>query len=203
MSYPIDGPTQAVLDGRARGFHWLVEADFTSGTGYYTTAPINIPALNGHTYLGIGNQLRIEDLDEPSKPDTGTINIQVGIVNKAMLALLTGDQSSYRGRAIRVYAQFLTKTFAVQGNPIKRWSGVMDVASVHREKASEDDGSSIGYIELPCIRHGFERVRVQQGKRMTHEQQQLTFAGDLFFQYMPTLIEKPMPWLTIGFQKKS
>ncbi len=201
MSYSPDGPTQTVLDSRARGFHWLVEADFTSGTGYYTTAPINVVSPNGHTYLGLGNFLRLEDLDETSRPDTGTINIQIGIVNKAMMALLTGDQSVYRGKPIRIYAQFLTATFACQGQPIKRWSGVMDVASINRDKASED-GTVTGYIEVPCIRHGFERVRVQQGKLMTHEQQQLAFPGDLFFQFMPSMIEKPVPWLTVDFQKK-
>ncbi len=200
MSYSPDGATQAVLDGRARGFHWLVEADFTSGTGYYTTAPANIVSPNGHTYLGIGNYLRIESLDETSKPDTGTINIQVGIVNKAMLALLTGDQSVYRGRPIRIFAQFLTRTFAPQGQPVKRWTGVMDTATVHREKPNEE-GSTFGYIEVPCIRHGFERVRVQQGKRMTHEQQQLTFPGDRFFEFIPAMIEKPVPWLTVAFQR--
>jgi hypothetical protein len=202
MSFDPDSGTQAILEGNARGMHWLVECDFSTGTVYYTTSSIDCVSPNGHTYTGLGSYLHVEDVQETSKPDTGTINLRLGIVNKAMLAFLSGDQSVYRGRDIRMRAQFFNGNFKPIGQPILRWSGAMDTAKVIRDKPNASNGQTYGYIEIPCLRHGFERARNRKGMRMTHERQQLLHPGDLFFQHMKGLVETPSPWLTIAFQKQ-
>lgn len=202
MSYTPDSTAAAALASKARGMHWLFECYFTTGVQRYTTAPRTVNSPNGNTYTGLGSFISSEDLQETTQPDAGTINLRIGIVNKAMLALLVGDQSVYRGRPIIILAQFFDRNFKEAGQPIVRWTGVMNTAKVHREKPSEDNGMTHGYIEVPCLRHGFERSRMAQGIRMTHEQQIQSYPMDKFFSFMAAMIEKPQPWLTVAFQKQ-
>lgn len=203
MSIDFDSAATAVLNSTARGGHWLVEADFTTGTYYATTAPINVVSPNGNTYTGMGNYLQIEEVKETSHADTETLNIRLGIVNKAIFALLTGDQGVYRGRDIRLYMQIFNDKFKPVGQPKMRWAGVMNPIKIEREKPSADNGQAHGSIELPCIRHGLQRSRHHKGIRMTHPQHLRNYPGDLFFQHMEGLIKEPAPWLSIAFQKIS
>lgn len=203
MSIDFDSAATSALNSTARGGHWLVECDFTTGTYYATTAPINVDSPNGHTYIGLGNFLQIEEVKETSKADTETLNLRMGIINKALLAVLTGDQSAYRGRDIRLYMQIFTEKFAPIGQPKMRWAGVMNPIKINREKPSSDNGQTYGYIEMPCARHGMQRSRHNKGIRMTHQQHLKNYPGDLFFQHMGGLIKEPAPWLTVAFQKIS
>lgn len=201
MSYAPDAAAQAALDTKARGIHWLVTASFTTGVGRYSTAPIDVVSPDGNTYIGLSHFMFVEPVEEVSNPDTSQMVIRLAIVNKAMMASLTGDQSIYRGKMITLQAQFFDRNFAPVGQPIRRWQGVMNPIKIVREKADETSGRSTGYIELPCTRRGMQRARNNEGARMTHEQQQAAYPDDLFFEHMASLIEKPQPWLTIEFQK--
>jgi|GEM_PF-2331146 len=203
MSYDFDAAATAVLNSKARGAHWLIECDFTTGIGRFTTAPIDVVSPNGFTYLGLGKGIAVEDVKEAASPDTSTLNVQISIVNKTMLALLTGDQSIYRGRSIRFILQIFDGNFKPVGQPRKRWTGVMNPIRVNREKPDEANGNTFGYIELPCTRAGLSRARHRQGLRMTHEQHIQDHPGDLFFEHMTSLIEKPTPWISIAFQRIS
>lgn len=201
MSYTPDSNAQAALDSKARGAHWLIEAQFSSGTGRYTTAPVNVDSPDGNTYIGLGHFLQVGDLSENAKPEPAQLTIKIAIVNKAMLAQLTGDQSIYRGKPIIIYAQFFTGNFAPTGMPIKRWVGQMNPIKVTREPPDEENGKTYGFIELPCTKKGMSNARRGQGMRMTHEQHILTYPDDLFFEYQQELAAKKPPWLTKEFQK--
>lgn len=203
MSVDFDSAGTALLATKVRGAHWLIQCDFTSGTQYFTTAPVNVDSPDGHTYLGLGKGIEVEDVTETSAPDTSTLNIRLSIVNKTMLGLLLGDQAVYRGKEIRLYLQLFDAGFAPVGQPRQRWTGVMNPIKVQREKPSAENGNTFGNIELPCTRSGMARVRMRQGMRMTHEQQQVDHPGDMFFEYMSSLVEKPAPWLTVAFQRQS
>lgn len=202
MSFGFDGTATPVLNSKARGAHWLIECDFTTGIGRFTTAPVDVDSPNGSTYLGMGKFLQVEDVKEASAPDTSTLTVQIGIVNKAMLAQLTGSQAVYRGKAIRFYLQIFNAQFKPVGQPVLRWQGVMNPIKINRDKPDESNGQTFGYIEMPCQRTGLSRARHKKGLRMTHEQQQIAHPGDLFFEHMTSLIEKPTPWLSIAFQRQ-
>lgn len=202
MSYDFDSSGSIALNSDARGIHWLVEADFTLGVGRYTTAPIDVPSPNGHTYIGLSHFMQIEEIEESANPDTSQFVVRLAIVNKAMLAYLTGDQSIYRGRSIRFLAQMFDKNFKPQGQPVERWHGYMNPIRIERDKADQESGVAESYIELPCVRRGMQRARNNQGLRMTHAQQQLKHPGDMFFEHMNELATSPPPWLTVTFLKQ-
>ena len=202
MSYTPDIEAQVALDSKARGLHWLIDAHFSSGIGRYTTAPIDVVSPNGQTYIGLGQFIAVEPIEETADPDTSQMTVRLAIVNKAMLAFLTGDQSVYRGKTIVFHAQFFNRNFKPVSQPVRRWQGVMAPIKIQREKADDQSGRASGFIELPCVRRGMQRARNNEGLRMTHEQQILNHPGDLFFEHMSSMVEKPQPWLTIAFQKQ-
>lgn len=202
MTYEFDATATSTIQSKARGAHWLVEADFTTGTGYFTTAPIDVVSPNGHTYVGLSHFMQIEELEESANPDTAQFMIRLAIVNKAMLAHLTGDQTIYRGRPIRFLLQIFDRNFAPKGQPVERWRGIMNPIRIERTKVDQEKGTTESYIELPCVRKGPHRARNNQGIRMTHAQQLKAHPGDLFFEHMNSMAASPPPWLTVAFLKK-
>jgi hypothetical protein len=203
MSYEPDGPASAALTGFARGAHWLMDFHFTTGTLYYTTAPVDVLSPNGHTYIGTNGAIWIEDVKESPNNSTDSINIKAGIVETALMAMLSNGDSvnTYRNRVVLLHLQVLDEKFKPVGQPIHRWSGMMNPIRITRQKPDESNGNTIGQIELPCQRIGMARSRNRLGLRVVHEQQIVRYPGDLGLEYLKPLVANPPPWLTIAFQR--
>jgi hypothetical protein len=184
------------------GVAWLAEMEFTSGTVYVTTAPQSL-TTGGHTYTGLGSLVAIANLNEGADASAEKVTLSLAVANAAMLALALGNVEGYRGRAVRLYLQLFDAQFTPVASPVQRWSGVMDKVQISRQPADADSpGASSGSIELQCSRAGMARSRHYQGLRLTHQQQQLRFAGDTGLQYVRTLIEQPTQWLSKRFQQQ-
>lgn len=201
MSYDPDVNAAAVMNSYARGAHWLIELYFTTGTLYYTTAPVTIDSPNGHSYIGTNGNVWIEQVQENVSSSIDTINISAGIADKSLLAALTTSIETYRNRLVRLHLQFLNEKFAPIGMPVHRWTGIMNPIKVIREKPDESNGNTFGRIELPCQRIGMAKSRSRLGLRVTHEQQIKKYPGDLGLEYIKPLVLNPPPWLTVSFQK--
>lgn len=197
----LDSPQIVLMAGGAVGVVYLVELDWTTGTLYYTTfnAPLTV---GGHTYLAAGTLATVGDIKESQDTDTQTVSITLSVANAAVLSLALGNVEAYRGRKARLYLQPLDAQFRAVGAARLRFSGEMEPVKITRDKPGAEGGPVGGSIELPISRAGMSRARNQDGLRMTHEQQQAEFVGDLGFEYVRSLIATPSVWLSKRFQQQ-
>lgn len=193
------GTEDAQLATGVAGCHWLLQMDFSTGTQYLTTAPVNV-TVGGNTYTGLGNMLAIASLAESEDSSAARLAISVSVTDAAMLSAVLGAATTYRGRAVRLYLQLFTETFVPVGTKVQRWAGSMEPVRIINRR-TQASGPSSRRIEMPCTRNGLARVRNYEGLRLTHAQQQVTYAADLGLQYLQDLIEKPALWLSKRFQE--
>lgn len=198
MALAFGAAGDAQIATKVAGCHWLVEMDFTSGTQYLTTAPVNVN-VGGNNYIGLGKLLGIAALAESEDNTAAKLVISATVVDSALFAAVLGSATTYRGKPVRLYLQLFTETFAPVGTKVARWTGSMEPVRITRR--TQAGGPSSGRIEMPCSRNGMSRARNYQGLRHTHAQQQLRYTGDLGLQYMQDLIEKPTLWLSKRFQE--
>jgi hypothetical protein len=192
----VDGGQQAILDSSVRGATYLIDVEWLSGTQYYNTFVTPIVA-NGHTYTGLGNLLTISPMRESESLSMEKLTLRLSLVDTAMLAYSIGPATEYRNRAVRIYLQLLGETWAPVQNPILRWSGVMDTVKIERKPSQT--GLGTGSIEMLCMRAGLSRFRNSTGLRMSHEQQQLDYPGDMGLEYTESLVKTPPVWLSKKF----
>lgn len=198
MSLSLDATASARIASGVRGVAWLVDLAFTSGTLYYTTAPMDV-TVGATTYTG-GKAVDVSALSESENANAETLTLGF-TVDVAVLALVLGNVEAYRGRPASLWLQLFDETFQPAGAPVKRWAGVMNKVQVSRQRSDAAGGPSTGRIELQCARAGMARARNAQGLRLSHAQQLQRYPGDMGLQYVQTLIEKPSLWLSKRFQQ--
>jgi hypothetical protein len=192
VSLDLDSVAEATAASTARGFHWLVELEFTGGTVYFTTSAVAIP-WNGNTYIASGGGVEVSAVSASENTAGEKITLSVPVMNSAFLAAAL-DPTTYRGRAVRLYGQFIDSTFQPAGEPKLCWQGYMEPVRIER-KPSQDGPST-----LPCTRAGMARARNAEGLRLSDAQQQAEFIGDKFYEYIPSLLDKQQQWLSRRFQ---
>lgn len=195
----LDGTQQSTIDSQARGATLLLDLEFSTGTIYVTPYSVPIQA-NGHTYTSLGSLMSVSPVRESESLSTERLKLKLSIVSTAMLAYAIGPASVYRGQPVRLYFQLIGAHHEPKGNPIPRWSGIMDRITIDRSPSKT--GKSSGSIELECIRNGLARLRTAAPILMTNEQQQREYPGDRGLEYTDTLVRKPPVWLSKAFQKE-
>lgn len=186
------------LSATVRGAHWLIELQFTGGTQYLTTYPDNI-TVDTQVWTGLGQLIDAQSVSESEDSNAEEIVLKLSATNTAQLAATLGNVESYRGRRVRVYLVLFDENLALISGKVLRWSGYMQPVRVTRER--DDDRGVIGVIELPCTRAGMDRARNAEGRRVTHQQQQLLYPGDRGLEMLQTLLEQPALWLSKRFQE--
>jgi hypothetical protein len=197
----LDTEQTALLASSAVGVVYLVELDFADATKRFTT--FNLPMeIGGETYMAAGILASVGDIHETMETDTQTLPIRLTVANAAVLASALGNVEGYRGRQARVMLQPLDANYRPVGVPRLRFAGEMEPVSIKRDSPGPEGGPVGGTIELPISRAGMSRARNADGLRLTHEQQQSEYPGDLGCEYIRTLIEKPSQWLSKRFQQQ-
>lgn len=194
LSFGTAGDTQ--LTAGVYAAHWLAELDFAApiGTLRYTTLPVD-RTIGGQVYSGVGGNVSISPVRESEDASAEKVTVSIAIVDEAMLAAALGPADRYRNRQIRLYLQIFDGAFVAMGSPVLRWQGYMDPVRVKR------DGQG-GRIELPCSRAGMARSRNAQGLRVTHAQWVRRYPGERGLEYLQTLINQPVTWLSKRFQEQ-
>lgn len=200
MALTLDGTASAQAAATVAGFAWLVELDFASGLQRVTTWPQQLVS-GGNTYTGLGDLLDVSAISESEDPAADRLVLSLSAANSAMLAAAIGPVTEYRGRAVRVYAQFLGEALQPAGAAVLRFAGYMDKMQIPRTASPVGGGESSGRIEMRCVRAGQARFRNATGLRLTDAQQKQRYPGDRGGEYVATLIEKPAVWLSTRFQQ--
>lgn len=196
----MDAAALAALQSRAVGEAWLVSLDFAQGMQRVTTWDVDL-VTGGATWTALGSTLGISQIkgSEDAGPDQVTLSmpLQVG-----MMSLVLGNVESYRGRRARVYLQVMdAETLQPIGSPLLMYVGEMQPVKIDRDGAGAGGGPVTGRIEMQTTRAGMSNIRRQDGLRITHEQQQSRYPGDLGLQYLPDLIKSDATWLSVRFQR--
>lgn len=187
----LDATTSAQSERSVSALQWLIQADFTVGTQFWTTWPLDV-TVDGQAYLGGRHLLNVAPIKESEDSSAERLVISLDVVNSALIAACLADPSGYRDKPIRLYGQFFGANYQPVGSPIHRWTGRMDKVSIPRDGQSR--------IELQCTRAGMARARNYQGLRLTDAQQKARYPGDRGLERMQKLIEEPKLWLSKAFQ---
>lgn len=162
----------------------LIEALFDSGAVRMWSGIGNL-TFNSQTYLGAGNLLGIGTVQETQELRATGVDITVSGIPSEMLSLALSE--AYQGRVCRVYVGALnTNTGALVGNPYQVFAGTMDVMSI-------SDGGETASIGIAVESRLIDLERGRE-RRYEHEDQQIDYPGDLFFQYVPTLQDATITW---------
>ena len=196
MSLTLDGTAAARITATERGVAWLVSLEFTSGTVYFTSAPVEISS-GGQTYLALGSLVDVANVQESADTAADHLSLKFTVASAAMLAAALVDPAIYRGKAANLSLQLFDTGFQPAGAAVLRWRGYMD-----RMQISRSTGDKVGgVIEVQCSRAGMARARRAEGLRLTDAQQQSRYPGDTGLRYVRTLLETPSLWLSKRFQE--
>ncbi|MBT9495380.1 MAG: hypothetical protein IV107_24165 [Paucibacter sp.] len=198
----LDAGQIALLESDAVGIVYLIELDFLPTTIYLTTFNVDLPIVGRGDYTAAGSLLSVGEIKESQDTDTQTLPITLNVADSALLALALGNVENYRGKKARIYLQPLDASYRPVGEPRLRFSGEMEPVKIHRDTQPDEGGPVGGTIELPISRAGMSRARNADGLRLTDEQQQAEYPGDLGLQYVRALIEQPSQWLSTRFQQQ-
>jgi hypothetical protein len=153
------------------------DLDFTSGH-LYAHDGIGSMLWGGNEYLGLGQfggiDLEEESIEVIARPVRLTLS---GVDPPLLLSALDGDDP-YQGRPATLYFGLCDNdTNQLIDTPEILWDGVMDRMEVGLWKGR-------GEIVLSCEHRLRTAPRIA---RYTHEDEQIAYPGDRFFDLMPTI----------------
>lgn len=160
----------------------LVELDWSSGmvrcwTGYGEIV------WDGNTYYGTGDLGGISPIAESGDLGANGVTLSLsGIPSDAIADALTDDS---QGRSGKIWLASLGSNGAFEADPYLIFDGLIDVTGI------DDDGTS-ATISVTLEKELIDR-RVQS-RRATHEDQQIDYPGDLFFEFVAGLQDKVISW---------
>ena len=199
-----DATAEARAAGNVYGACWLADFNFLSGLQRVTSWSEDLTTSTALAYTRLGAGFQVQRLSESADTDAAKLVFSLSVADSAKLALAVGNAAEYRGRKVELYLQLLDEKYTCAGAPLRRWFGYMDNTSIERRQPNPNQPGTQGLggtIKITCSRAGLSRSRRYEGLRINHEQQQIDYAGDNGYEYIPKLIEKPTEWLSKRFQE--
>lgn len=151
------------------------DLDFASG---HVRAHDGIGTLTwgGNDYLGVGQFGGIEIAEESIDLIAMPLKMKLSGVDASLVSLAMGEV--YQGRQATLYFGLVdTNTHQLIDTPEVLWEGMMDQMTVNLA-----DG--VGEINVSCEHRLRREPRIA---RYTHEDMQLQYSGDRFFDLLPTI----------------
>lgn len=161
----------------------LFEGEFASGT-LRLWSGIGDLSWNSYTWTGVGSLASISSVTETADTSAQGITVSLSGIPSSLVSLFLGDVR--QGSAGKVYLGFTDSSGDVISSPYMLFEGRLDVPAM--EESAESAVISITY-ESRLI--DLERPRES---RYTNEDQQREFAGDLGFEFVPSLQDITINW---------
>lgn len=139
--------------------------------------------ISGQTYIGAGNILSIDLPSESTEISAKAIQIGVNGINSSIVSLAL--QEPYRDRVVKAYLLFFSAGAVVQ-DPYNIFTGYINTMTI--SDAGETCTISV-LAESKLI--DLQRPRL---RRYTSEDQKLSFAEDLGFDFVTDIQEKTINW---------
>ena len=181
MPRTLSGAVIAELTARSLRPILLAELHFVSSTEYVWTGSGTI-TWNGHDWTGVPGQLApMEETDQVTATNL-TLTLS-GIPSDRVASALTECR---HGNNVTVWFGMLDASGVVIADPVRAWSGVMDVPTI-------DDSGETSTVTLN-VESRLARLQVASNKRYTTQDQQPISPGDLGFQYVESIQDWTGAW---------
>lgn len=140
--------------------------------------------FNGNTYIGSGNLLSFDRVEETKEIQATGIRFQLSGINTGLISVALSE--NYQGRKIDVHFGLMANDGSIIPSPVRIFSGSADVLEI------EEGGTTSRLVlsaesDLISLRRATER-------RRTPEDQRQNFQGDSFFDYVASLKSQDIVW---------
>ena len=135
------------------------------------------------TYVGTGSLMQISDVSEGSDISARGINVQISGISTDILAVALS--LPYRGRVFRL------KMGMLDANDTTSSLSTIFVGYMDRMDLAEGSETSVMTLAAESKLINLERPRI---RRYTSENQKALHSGDLAFDFINDLIDKPSAW---------
>jgi hypothetical protein len=161
---------------------FLAEIDWPGGMVRFWTGYGNL-TWNGHTWTGTGNLGGISPISENRDQRANGLTLSLhGLPSDLVAEVLANDA---QGRSGKLYLAGLAADGTLGADPYLIFDGMIDVTP------AEDSGKDATI----SVRLEKELVdRRARSRRSTHEDQQIDYPGDMFFEYVAGLQDKSFNW---------
>ena len=162
---------------------FLVEAEFSSGTIRVWTGPGDI-TWNSQTWTGVGDLGGISEIIEGTALRANNVVLQLSGIPQAM-ALKALDEVRY-GKPATIWFGALDSNGAVVADPFLAFQGTIDSAELV-------EGAEFSTMKVN-IENEAVSLQNPRERRLTDEDQQQEYPGDVGFEFVPKLQEKNVMW---------
>lgn len=183
MSRDLTGAVAAELAAATLRPVLFYEGEFSGGTLRLWTGVATI-SWNSQSWTGAGNLLGVSEIAETSGIQANGVTVSLSGMNTAVIAAAL-DQAQ-QGLTGRVWLGVMDAAGAVIADPFLAFEGRLDVPEI-----SDNGDSCTVAISYESRLIDLERPRE---RRITHEDQQIDYPGDLGRQYVAELQDKALLW---------
>jgi hypothetical protein len=141
--------------------------------------------LDGETFQGVGHLGGISPVEESTRVTARGIELSLSGIDSSMVSIALAER--YRGRRVTIWLAFFDEDFALIADPVQHFSGFLDTMSL------QEDGGSTSTITITAESRLIDLERPRES-RLTNEEQQRLYPGDLGLEYVAGLADKALPW---------
>lgn len=195
MTVETNAGFDAAAESDAYGLLRLVECQARSGTLRLTDWGLDVNVM-GHDWRGLGALGKISDLQESTDGANERLTLALSPIDLGLRAFSLGDPADYQDRPVRLWTALLNaNTLQIQGAPVMRFAGVMDVMNIDR---SRESGTAT--ITMDCRTAAYDVRTNPAALRMNAAQHAVRFPGERGFEYLKGLVGNPAVYGSKAFQ---
>lgn len=161
----------------------LLKAEFDSGNVFMFTG-VGTISWGGDDYLGGGNLLSIESIEETNELKAASTRFKVSGVPSSSLSLALSED--YQGRPISCYFGVLNSSGAIIADPYLVFKGKMDIMEI------TDSGETSEIII--SAENDLIDLRVSRPRYYTPEDQKIDYPSDKGFNFVPNIQDITISW---------
>jgi hypothetical protein len=161
----------------------FVTLNFTSTPVYLWSGAGSI-VWSGQTWLGLGPLLSVSSTEETSTVEAKGITITLSGLDTTLLPDTLADFQL--GLPVDVYLGVFASNGTIVSSPISAWAGRTDQPTITIDGATAS-------IAIACESRLLD-MNVPAERRYTNEDQQMTWPGDVCFQFVDSLQEMTLFW---------
>lgn len=182
MSRDLTTDTENALAAGHVRFLVFVEMDFSSGMLRVNNSAINLD-WNGYSWLGVGRLGGVDPVREGSGLESVGLAFRISGVPAANVATALGTH--YQGRRCRLWLAPLTAGHVVIPDPALVFWGRLDTMDIELGQTATLSVSAESRLAA------WDRPNV---RRYNHEDQQIDYPGDKFFEFVPQMVDRLLVW---------
>lgn len=185
MSRDLGSTINAVIAGQSMEPAIFVDLAWPSGTVRVWTG-VGSFTWGGNEYIGVGTLGGVSPIPESSDGRANGITLTLSGIDSSLISTVLGQH--YQGRSGKLWLGFLNSAGAlISDPPYQLFAGKMDVCSI-------EEGGTTSTISI-SIENQMIVLQQASGRRITHEDQQIDYPGDLGLEYIAAINQdRPINW---------